>query len=117
MSTLSSAKIPLSSEARLQLSSTQVTLNRVSDVVDDVMDREEIHFLRREMPSQGGAWKFSFDEDKITDEEQVQAFATLEGSQAKYTLTVTCGKRGGELVVATFDPRGTDPKRIPWDFL
>ena len=67
------------------------------------------------MPSQRGAWKFSFDEDKITDEEQVQALATLEGSQAKYTLTVTCGKRGGELVVAPFDPRGTDPKRIPWD--
>jgi hypothetical protein len=114
VSTLSSAKIPLSSEARLQLSNTRVALNRLPDVVDNVMDREEKRVLRREMPSQRGAWRFSFDEDKITDEEQVKAFARIESSQAKYDLTITCGKRGAELVIATFEPVGTDPKRIPW---
>jgi hypothetical protein len=61
------------------------------------MDREEKRILRGEMPSQ-----FSFDKDKMTDEERVQAFAQIEGSQAKYNLTVTCGRRGGELVIATF---------------
>jgi hypothetical protein len=39
VSTLRSAKIPLSSEARLQLSNTQVTLDRLPDVVDNVMDQ------------------------------------------------------------------------------
>jgi hypothetical protein len=115
-STLSSAKIPLSSEARLQLSNTQVALNRLPDVVDNVMDREEKRILRGEMPSRKGVWKFSFDVDKMTDEERVKAFAQIENSQARYDLTVTCGRRGGELVIATFQPLGTDPKEIPWDF-
>jgi hypothetical protein len=115
VSTLSSARIPLSSESRLQLSNTRVALNRIPDVVDNIMDREEKRILRREMPSQRGIWRFSFDEDKMTDEERVKAFARIESSQAKYDLTVTCGKRGGELVIATFEPVGTDPKRIPWN--
>ena len=68
------------------------------------------------MPSRSGVWKFSVDRDKITDEERVQAFARVESSQAKYDLTVTCGKRGAELVIATFEPLGTDAKRIPWSF-
>ena len=95
---------------------TRVALNRVPDVVDNVMDREEKSILRREMPSRRGAWRFSFDEDKITDEERVQAFARIEGSQAKYDLTVTCVKRGAELVITTFEPLGTGPKPIPWSF-
>jgi hypothetical protein len=68
------------------------------------------------MPSRSGVWKFSVDRDKITDEERVQAFARVESSQATYNLTVTCGKRGAELVIVTFEPPGTDAKRIPWSF-
>jgi hypothetical protein len=80
-------------------------------VVDNVMDREEKRILRGEMPSQ-----FSFDKDKMTDEERVQASAQIESSQARYDLTVTCGRRGRELVIATFQPLGTDSKGIPWNF-
>jgi hypothetical protein len=112
--TSSSVKIPLTSEARVQLSNTRVALNRIQDVIDNVMDREEMRILRGALPAGTGAWRFSFDQDKITDEERVQAFANAESSQAKYGLTVKCGKRGGELVIATFVPLGTDPKRIPW---
>ncbi|HMF69670.1 MAG TPA: hypothetical protein VK602_18915 [Phyllobacterium sp.] len=68
------------------------------------------------MASQSGVWRFSFDVGKITDEERVRAFAHVESSQANYELTVTCGKRGGELVIATFEPAGKDAKRIPWNF-
>jgi hypothetical protein len=116
VSMLSGAKIPLSSEARLQFSNTRVRLNRLSDVVDNVMDGEEKAILISEMPARRGAWRFSFDKDKITDEERARAFAGIESSQAKYDLTVTCGRRGPELVIATFEPLGTDPKRIPWSF-
>ncbi len=114
--TLSSAKIPLSSEDRLQLSSSRIALNRLPDVVDNAMDQEEKRVLRREMPSRKGAWRFTFDEDKLTDEQRVHAFAQIESSQAKYDLTVTCGRRGGELVIRTFQPLGSDPKPIPWYF-
>ena len=116
VSALNAAKIPLSSEPRVQLSNIRVALNRVQDVVDEVMDREETRVLMRGLPSRSGVWRFSVDKDKITDEERVQALAHIESSQAKYELTVTCGKRGGELVVTTFDPLGTDAKRIPWSF-
>jgi hypothetical protein len=46
----------------------------------------------------------------------VQAFARVESSEAKYDLTVTCGKSGGGLVITTFERLGTDAKRIPWSF-
>lgn len=81
------------------------------------MDREEKRILKSEMPSRNGAWQFSFDQDKITDEERVQAFTRIEGSQAKYVLTVTCKNPAGELVISTFELAGTDPKRIPWSGL
>jgi hypothetical protein len=116
VSMLSAAKIPLSSEAELQFSNTRVALNRLPDVVDYVMDGQEKAILIHEMPARRGAWRFFFDKDKITDEERARAFAGIESSQAKYDLTVTCGRRGGELVIATFEPLGTDPKRIPWSF-
>ena len=116
VSALSAAKIPLSSQPRIQLSNTRVALNRVQDVVDEVMDREETRVLMRELPSRSGVWRFSVDKDKITDEERVQAFARIESSQAKYDLTVACGKRGGEFVIATFDALGTDAEQIPWSF-
>jgi hypothetical protein len=80
------------------------------------MNREEKRILMAEMPSQKGAWRFAFDVDKMTDEERVRAFAQIESSQARYDLTVTCGRRGGELVIATFQPLSTDPKGIPWHF-
>jgi hypothetical protein len=114
MDALSAAKIPLSSETHLQFADTRAALSRVEETVDDVMDREEKRILTREMPSRSGVWRFSFDKDKITDEERIQAFARIESSQAKYDLTVTCGKRSGEFVLATFEPLGTDAKRIQW---
>ena len=116
VSRLSAAKIPLSSEARLQLSDTRVTLNRLPKIVDNVMDGEEKSILGREMPTRRGAWRFSLDKDKITDEERVQAFASIGSSQAKYDLAVTCGRFGAELVITTFESVGTEPKRLPWRF-
>ena len=79
------------------------------------MDGEEKAILIREMPAQRGVWRFSFDKDKITDEERVRAFADIESSQAKYDLTVTCGRRGAELVIARLNP-SERAKRIPWSF-
>ena len=112
--TLSAAKIPLSSEVRVQLADTRTTLSGIQDAVDDVMDQQEKRILVREMPSRNGPWRFSFDKDKITDEERVQASTQVENSQAKYDLAVTCGRHGGEFVITTFEPVGTDAKRIPW---
>ena len=84
---LSAAKIPLSSQSRLQLADVRAALSGVEGSIDDIMDREETRILSREMPSRSGVWRFSVDRDKITDEERVQAFARVESSQAKYDLT------------------------------
>ena len=48
-----------------------------------MMEGEEKSILGHEMPSRRGAWRFSLDKDKITDEERVQAFASIGSSQAK----------------------------------
>jgi hypothetical protein len=113
---LSVAKIPLSPEVHSQFAGARTALSRLDASIDDVMDAEEKRILARQMPSRNGIWRFSFDVDKITDDERVRAFAHVESSQANYQLTVTCGKRGGELVIATFEPVGQESKRIPWAF-
>lgn len=51
---------------------------------------------------------------KITDEEWARAVAFVEGSEAKYELSVACRRRGAEMVIATFEKRGSGSKRIPW---
>lgn len=45
--------------------------------------------------------------------EGIQAFAQIESSQAKYDLTVTCGRRGS---LPRFNPSEPIPKEIPWHF-
>ena len=115
VNTLTSANIPLSAEAQILLSNSRAALSRLPDQVGIVTDREEKDNLRNELPSQRGVWRFVFDKDIITDDERVQAFASVDGSQAKYELTIACNKQGGKLVIATFQPLGTDPKPIPWN--
>jgi hypothetical protein len=111
---LTAAKIPLSPDDRLQLTDSLATLSQMEGRIDGVMDREEKRILTREMPSQSGGWKFLFETDKITDEERVRAGALVEGSQARYELTLVCQRTGGELRITTFVPSGTDAKRIQW---
>ena len=67
VSMLSAAKIPLSSEARLQLSNTRLTLT-ASKISRRRYGRRRKAHSWREMPSRRGVWRFSVDRDKITDD-------------------------------------------------
>ncbi len=58
VSTLTAAKLPLPSETHPQLEKTGAGLRNLEDQIDDIMDREEIGLLRREMPSRSGVWRF-----------------------------------------------------------
>ena len=112
--TLGAAKVPLSQEGLRQLKETQSLLERLEGSIDALMDREERRFLARGFPFRNGAWTFVFGMDKLTDEEWTQAVAVVEGSQAKYELSLACRGHGLELRISTFENRTLDSKRIPW---
>ena len=44
----------------------------------------------------------------------MRAVGLVEGSQARYELSVACRRNSGELRITTFEPSGTDAKRIQW---
>ena len=113
--TLSAAKIPLSPEGHRQLMEARTVLANLEHSVYAVMDREEKRIRIRELPTRSGAWAFRFDTDKMTDQERVQAVGHVEGSQAKYELSIVCRRSGPEFLITTFEHAGTAPKRIPWD--
>ena len=112
---MNAAKVPLASEGRGQLTEAQTLLGQLEGSVDAVMDREEKRVLLRQLPHRSGAWVFKFETDKLTDDEVVRAFGSVDSSQAKYELTVSCRSRGPEMLVSIFESGGTAGKRIPWN--
>jgi hypothetical protein len=79
------------------------------------MDKEDKPVLIRNLPARNGVWKFKFDTDKLTDEERVQAVADVEGTQAKYQLTIACRDHSSELLISTSETEKPEPKTIPWN--
>jgi hypothetical protein len=113
---LNAAKIPLSPEDRRRLADTRANLAQLESTIDANMDREEKRILVRQLPSRSGVWNFSFDTDKLTDEERLRPVAHVETSQTKYELTITCRRHSSELLIATFDSTWAEGQRIPWSF-
>ena len=112
---LTAAHIPLAAEHRQGLADARSGLGHLESAVGGVMDREEKALLARKFPFRRGGWQFKFEKDNLTDEERLHGVSYAEGSQAKYELSIICGGRGPELLIATFERIGTESKRIPWN--
>src|SRR5207344_1820088 len=107
LKTVNTAIIPLAQENRRQLSEVRRLLAQLEASVDGVMDREEMHVLIRDLPRRSGGWAFLSDIDKITDKQRARAIASVDGPQAKYELIAVCGGQGPEILISTFESRGT----------
>lgn len=106
--------LSVADETRDQLTRTRAALGELESSLDVIMDRKQKRRPVRALPQRAGVWQFRFETDKIPDEEQLKAFGYIEGSHANYELSVICRSRGLELLISTFENRGTDSKRIPW---
>ena len=83
--------------------------------IDSIMDNSERLVLADSFPFRSGDWTMMYAVDKITDEKSAQALMIVEGSQAKYQVTLSCRKSGLEFLVAAFEKNSDQGKIIPWE--
>jgi hypothetical protein len=109
------ARGPLAPEQSQQITITKEKIAELASSIDSIMDNSERLVLADSFPFRSGDWTMMYVVDKITDEKSAQALMTVEGSQAKYQVTLSCRESGLEFLVAAFEKNSDQGKIIPWE--